>query len=294
MSHQVRNGKAFEFAISRQIGKITETKIVDNSALNKASHYYHSINDTALLDRIDRAADELAVFLQYHDKRLDNAASIRLQPDNKGTIGDVRDIVIEINDDEVGISAKHNHDAIKHPRLSDTIDFGKQWGACPVSNQYWKAVKPIFEDMRNNKGHLFRDVRNKQDIYYLPILAAFEDELRRICEDYPRQFIWHFFQYLIGTKDHYKAICEKDRVLVSSVNLHGTLEWGKKWKMPERIEHIRRKSLTKSTLIVTFEGGWQLSFRLHNASSKIQPSLKFDIQFIGMSKNVAKHEIILV
>ncbi|WP_386698102.1 HaeIII family restriction endonuclease [Lonepinella sp. MS14436] len=29
-------------------------------------------------------------------------------------------------------------------------------------------------------------------------------------------------------------------------------------------------------------GSWQFSFRIHNASTKVEPSLKFDIQFIGM------------
>ena len=28
--------------------------------------------------------------------------------------------------------------------------------------------------------------------------------------------------------------------------------------------------------------GWQLSFRIHNAKTDVEPSLKFDIQFIGM------------
>ena len=60
----------------------------------------------------------------------------------------MRDIVIQINGTEIGISAKHNHQAVKHSRLSDKIDFGKEWGGHPVSSRYWKAVKPIFEDMR--------------------------------------------------------------------------------------------------------------------------------------------------
>lgn len=30
------------------------------------------------------------------------------------------------------------------------------------------------------------------------------------------------------------------------------------------------------------DGGWQFSFRIHNASTIVEPSLKFDIQIIGM------------
>lgn len=36
--------------------------------------------------------------------------------------------------------------------------------------------------------------------------------------------------------------------------------------------------------------GWQLSFRIHNASSKVEPSLKFDVQFIGMPVSILNFE----
>ena len=29
------------------------------------------------------------------------------------------------------------------------------------------------------------------------------------------------------------------------------------------------------------DNGWQISFRIHSASSKVEPSLKFDIQLVG-------------
>ena len=31
-----------------------------------------------------------------------------------------------------------------------------------------------------------------------------------------------------------------------------------------------------------FDNGWQFSFRIHNASTFVEPSLKFDIQLIGI------------
>ena len=36
--------------------------------------------------------------------------------------------------------------------------------------------------------------------------------------------------------------------------------------------------------------GWQLSFRIHNASTKVEPSLKFDVQFIGMPVSILNIE----
>lgn len=34
------------------------------------------------------------------------------------------------------------------------------------------------------------------------------------------------------------------------------------------------------------DNGWQFSFRIHNASTKVETSLKFDIQIIGMPASI--------
>lgn len=33
--------------------------------------------------------------------------------------------------------------------------------------------------------------------------------------------------------------------------------------------------------------GWSLSFRIHNASTIVEPSLKFDIHFLGVPANIS-------
>ncbi|MDE0470491.1 MAG: HaeIII family restriction endonuclease [Ekhidna sp.] len=290
---QVKNGKAFEYALVLEISRLTRSKITDNTAAQIAKDYYNSISGDNR-KHFDRAADEASVFLECHDDRFDKSHLITLQSDSKGKDGDVRDIIVSINDrNEIGISAKHNHQAVKHSRLSDKIDFGKDWCNYPVSNNYWKSVKPIFSDLRQRKekSELFKNIPNKDSTIYLPVLSAFEDELRVLCEDFGRNFIKCLFQYLTRRHDFYKVVCGKKSVNVQSVNIGGTLEWGKRWKIPSRIEQIKRKIESKNTLLITFEGGWQLSFRLHSASSRVEPSLKFDIQFVGMSQSVTRHEI---
>ncbi|RPD37239.1 HaeIII family restriction endonuclease, partial [Candidatus Liberibacter solanacearum] len=42
------------------------------------------------------------------------------------------------------------------------------------------------------------------------------------------------------------------------------------------------------------DGGWNISFRLHNASSKVEPSLKFDIQLVKTPINTGFHSIKIV
>lgn len=41
---------------------------------------------------------------------------------------------------------------------------------------------------------------------------------------------------------------------------------------------------SKNTLELYLDGGWKFSFRIHNALTKVESSLKFDIQIIGMPK----------
>ena len=289
---QTDNGKAFEYAIASALSKLLGVEIRKGKALDVADACYKYL-DNKTRQWIDRAADESSVFLTCHYNRFENGTLIFLQDDKIGIKGDVRDIVIQIPKSEIGISAKHNHKAIKHSRLSDTIDFGRNWADYACSSSYFRAINPIFKDLRvmREQKMLFRDINGKDARIYLPILTAFEDELKRLCENFRELFVKRMFRYLLGKHDFYKVIKDRKIVSIQSMNMEGNLKWGKKWKIPNRIESVNRKRGSNNTLLVSFTGGWQLSFRIHNASSRVEPSLKFDIQFVGMPQDVARHEI---
>lgn len=106
---------------------------------------------------------------------------LEFQQDRAGVKGDVRDIVIRRNDIgwEIGLSIKHNHDAVKHSRLSHKIDFGKEWFGLPCSDDYWDAVKPIFDMLKDKKdrGVRWSDMDDKNEKVYVPLLQAFMDEI---------------------------------------------------------------------------------------------------------------------
>nr|WP_322597221.1 HaeIII family restriction endonuclease [Mergibacter septicus] len=50
---------------------------------------------------------------------------LKIQSDDKGEKGDVRDVLIIRRgiEWEIGLSVKHNHFAVKHSRLSKKLDF---------------------------------------------------------------------------------------------------------------------------------------------------------------------------
>ncbi len=286
---QTQRGKAFEYAVAAALSRALDAPLDDESALSAKVHY--DVCDQR--DSMDRAGLKAAVFLKTFDQSLNDAVLIQLQPGTAGQQGDVRDVLIRLQNGDIGISAKSQSDEIRSPRLSDTIDFGLAWAGYPVSDEYWRAICPVFDHLKKlrEQGARFRDITNKSNTIYLPVLAAFEDEFRRLCEANGSHFIERVFRYIIGTHDFYKVVRRRDYVLIQSFNLRGTLGWGRRWSIPNRIELIQRRRGSTNTLLVSFEGGSQLSFRLHNATSRVEPSLKFSVKFVGLPHDTASNQI---
>ena len=57
-------------------------------------------------------------------------------------------------------------------------------------------------------------------------------------------------------------------------------------KMPTQFYHIGFKPNSDNTVEVVCDEGWQISMRIHNASSRVEPSLKFDVQLISFPSSV--------
>jgi len=225
--------------------------------------------------------------------------SINKDSDAEG--GDVRDIVITRNAIrwDIGLSMKHNHFAAKHSRLSSTIDFGAKWYGSPCDDSYWGIVKPIFARLKTLKGDkvAWHDMPDKEDSVYKPIVEAFINELNRAYKA-DKTIPARLISYLLGIRDFYKvvAIDNKQITEFQSFNLRGELNKnGRKNKptliipkadLPTEIISLRFKPGSKSTAELYLNNGWSLSFRIHNASTIVEPSLKFDIQFLGVPANI--------
>lgn len=227
--------------------------------------------------------------------------NIRLASDSEGIIGDVRDVIFSrpniISSWEIGISAKNNHDAVKHSRLSPFIDFGLEWMECPCSPDYFSEIKPVFDNLMkikldNPKTTWANLGEAKTYTVYVPLLKAFRNEILQLTKSNP-QASANLLHYLIGRKPFYKVIKE-DRnniVVVKAFNIGGKLNQtvnGRKpvvktdtVKLPTRIIELDFKENSETTLMMIMDEGWQISFRIHSASTYLENSLKFDIQLIG-------------
>lgn len=153
-------GRAYEFAwinaLNQALSKIRKTVIVSNSSLeaNKRAWDVMPEEMKALLTTSAEAAVDTVLELEPRMVENDNDI-LKLEPqkDDAGVTGDVRDIVVKRDDInwEIGLSIKHNHEAIKHSRLSHKLDFGNEWFGIPCSKHYWDDVAPIFDRLKSEK-----------------------------------------------------------------------------------------------------------------------------------------------
>ena len=312
---QTSNGKAFEYAcvvaLQKALSDYGKIEIEASPQLDTAKGLYEAI-DEKMKFSLDLAADAAVRVVKRLEPQLWNPNNneplyLSIQPDSAGIKGDVRDVLClrKQNGWEIGFSCKHNHHAVKHSRLSDTIDFGKEWIGIPCSKEYFDSVVPLFtqlrkyrdESSRDGKSMLWEDIEDKSEKYYKPILEAFMKELKRIADEYkdtPTKLI----HYLLGRNDFYKVITEdKNRTTrIEAINISGTLNSssGKEksiakvpiLKMPSQFYHIGFKPNSDNTVEVVCDEGWQISMRIHNASSKVEPSLKFDVQLVSFPSSV--------
>ena len=157
---QVKNGKAFEYALANAYAVFVGDKgknvsFVENDAFRQAMAYYNEFSDDEKT-KFDVAANqtidtmvriEPGILAQKND---DDILHIMLNSDSEGEDGDVRDVVMSRTKPswEIGFSAKNNNDAVKHSRLSNVLDFGKKWVGVECSDTYWKEINPIFEYLK--------------------------------------------------------------------------------------------------------------------------------------------------
>ena len=313
LASQTQKGKAFEYVCLQSLYDILnenqEVLVEENRVFNLAKNYYDSL-DLKTRIKMDKGAKAATSIILQVEPQLQNPFEntpliLSIQEDSKGISGDVRDILCirRQNDWEIGLSCKHNHTAIKHSRLSDVNDFGKSWFSIPCSKQYFDDIIPIFSELRNMKkdGAYWRDIKDKERKYYIPILQAFINELKRLDENNLEVIPGNLLKYLLGNHDFYKIITidSKKTTQVQCFNINGTLNRNArkvkplikvaKLSMPYRIFDIGFKPNSNNTIIITLDNGWAISMRIHNASSLVEPSLKFDAQLTGVPSGLYSH-----
>ena len=309
MSDKSNNqGRAFEYicllTLEKEINKYRSVEIVNNSSFEAALNAWDAI-DKKLQDNLTTSAESVVntifdlepLIIEKDTDKLE----LLIQPDVMGEMGDVRDILAirKKLEWEIGFSIKHNHFAVKHSRLAKTLDFGERWYYKKCSEQYWNDVKPIFDylSVEKEKGTKWSELPDKELDVYIPLLNAFVDEIKRTYKEYnelPRRMV----EYLLGAFDFYKIISIDNESLtqIQTFNMKGTLNKKSTQdepkvkiplvNLPTRLVNVEIKPGSSNKVELYLDNGWQFSFRIHNASTIVEPSLKFDIQIEGMPTSI--------
>lgn len=289
-STQVENGKALEFAVAKSFSELLNVEILDSPSSRNARACYEKVNEGIRI-RFDDASKKSASHIIEKEEILRNGAnSIWLASDSLGQDGDVRDVMINCGEKKIGFSCKTNHSAFKHSRLSGKADFIKSWGIneSGCSNDYWNKVKPIFAELtiirKESAGaalwKMQPDVANR---FYWPILDAFESEINRLSKNpsTQSQTASRLVSYIVGFQDFYKIVVRKDVVELQAFNLGGTLSVTKT-RLPDQIIGIDRLNGGQYSKTIRLNRGFTFNFRIHSASSRVEPSLKFDVTAISL------------
>ena len=308
----VQNGKAFEYAIAieylsfvRNLG--LNAVLANNAPTNTARTYFETSPIEERTKYLLASRSSIATMMKLETgfvspKNERDVLQIRIASDSEGEYGDVRDVIFArpVSRWELGFSAKNNNDAVKHSRLSPTIDFGESWLGHPVSQSYWEDVLPIFRYLQQLKdaGTEWNEIEDiKPTRVYIPVLDAFKAEILRLCAEYP-DVPQRLVMYLLGGKPFYKVIKDDNAnmVIIKAFNIRGELNQvvngnkpaykTKEVYLPTRIVELDYKikndgTRSQNTLNMILDYGWEISFRLHSAATKVEPSLKFDVQMLG-------------
>lgn len=319
ISTQTINGKAFEYALLNEflerLKVLTTVMVIENEPYKTALKCFVSFDEKEQ-SHYKLVASFAVNFLLDIEPRLANGINendilhLEIVADKAGQTGDVRDVLAirSLQKWEIGISAKNNHRAVKHSRLSNDIDFGQKWLGFPCSVDYFEEINPVFNNLAklrtaSKATQKWETLGDYHTSVYVPVLDAFRAELMRLDQQNPGIVAERLIKYLIGNQDFYKVIKGKNKVEIQAYNLHGTLNLPfenikpkakiQKLKFPNRLIEVVYQDNSQTTLLVTLNEGWQISFRIHNASSRIEPSLKFDINLVSAPHSLFSNQLFI-
>ena len=120
----------------------------------------------------------------------------------------------------------------------------------------------------------------------------------KACKQIPHIIPEKLIRYLVGRNDFYKVITDSRgrTTRVEAINISGTLNQPSqgqranvhtgRLRLPARFYNVDFKRGSQTTIEVACDEGWTVSMRLHNASSRIEPSLKFDVNLISLPHTI--------
>lgn len=267
-------GRAYEYALCKNIQSLFSNVSFTDRALEEQSKdvsHYKSLSESEK-QAYDLSASKICNnWLNSKILSTQNYLLDRL-PDSAGVNGDVTDIRIQNDSSTLNISLKHNHNALKHPRLtrvptwvgiSKDVNYKNSYDTCWTN--FIKKSKELAPS-----ATLFRELVNLEkdfifDNLYNPLCSLVSSYLVKNTLTSPQ--VQSLFKFLVGKYSFYKIIDTKDCILIQDfIDM----------PMPTSVKIMQTD---KSYIQMNFDNGVVLTLRLHTASSRISTkSVKFDVR----------------
>lgn len=297
-SKATSNGKGFEGAFALQIQKqINEslnipTTILKDSPTNTGLEKFSGLSSNVKKAMLNDASQGVTKILESEfnkNPHILNAkcATVRLMPDQVGTIGDVTDVEISFSNNYViCVSLKYHDDAIKHQRIISDSNFARPWfrETADVKNEYQIQMGDIKRNIEKKAvekwGQIptYDKLMRLYQINTLVIKALMDLSYIGTTEDSAKQF----FRFLIGVRNYYKLSIEPRGKCV-------TLEYFDVEKMVDSVTAIRNICSVPhryDTISIAFNNGWCFHLRLHNAESSYAWNFKYSVTVTSVDDNL--------
>lgn len=298
-------GEAYRHAWIKTLYKALEetsmAKVVKNKVSTRCKIAWDDIDEKKQYTYLKSAdaAVKTILALEPRMKSKEDELFIGLPDDVINSSGDENDIVLTKNDPswKIGINFNRKRHSIMHFRLGSKNDFSKEWFGRECSGEYRRAVRPIFEllEIEKRKGTKWDELLEKHNMIYVPLLQAFVEEIKRnyeIDNAVPRKIL----EYLTGNEEKYKSISRDERAITLVNSYKGDAQNAffattiPADKLPTQLIEISFNAKRDNMVKMYFDKGWILSFRIHNASTMVEPSLKIDAQYESIPVDVVNTE----
>lgn len=266
-------GRAYEYALCERIMHFFPNITLTARAADEQQRDILHFNDLSYEDQCAYHKSAELICCHWLNQKIDQRYAYTLDrlPDSAGVAGDVTDIRLQSNFEQINISLKHNHDALKHPRLT-RIPRWLGMGADPtytqIHNNIWAEFFLSASRLEPN-ATLFRELVAIDDEFinnnlYDPFCSFIADYLSRNANTI--EAIQHMFDFLVGTYNFYKVIDMRDCIVIQDfINI------------PKPTD-VAIEQTDKSYIAMRFNNGVVLSLRLHTASQRLIRSVKFDVR----------------
>ena len=284
MSLSNQNGRALEYIIVDKIlcEASQNCRVTDRARIDQERDIskFNSLSDE-MKNNFILASQRIYSWLTNQYSFGSNTFILDRLPDSDAQYSNPTDISIDINNQTINLSIKHNHYATKHQRPAS---LAQHVGIIKGDNEdiaYRLRHKRICNKFHNHVRSISNDFKKFSEVKEYNSELIDRNLYKPVCEDVITflsnsknniERVLHLFKFLVGDRDFYKFIVKGQSTYLMNFSAI---------KNPTSFD-IRL--LDSSHIEIEFDNNWIFNMRLHTASSQMSGcnkngcSLKFDTQ----------------